>query len=79
MPYFFANYGVNTVILRNRLRKRRLPRASPMPCYDALQAMKAGARATPSQWNIDPNKIGIMGFSAGAELAAPAATVLQGL
>src|SRR4029077_17288855 len=24
-------------------------------------------------WNIDPKKIGIIGFSAGAELAAPAA------
>ena len=30
-------------------------------------------RAYAKEWSIDPNKIGIMGFSAGAELAAPAA------
>ncbi len=30
-------------------------------------------RAYDKQWRLDPKKIGIMGFSAGAELAAPAA------
>jgi endo-1,4-beta-xylanase len=39
---------------------------------DALQAVRL-VRANAKQWNIDPNKIGIMGFSAGAELSAPAA------
>src|SRR5580700_9609923 len=40
--------------------------------YDALQAIRL-VRAYAKEWNIDPNKIGIMGFSAGAELSAPAA------
>jgi acetyl esterase/lipase len=39
---------------------------------DALQAIRM-VRAYAKEWNIDPNKIGIMGFSAGAELSAPAA------
>jgi endo-1,4-beta-xylanase len=30
-------------------------------------------RAYAKQWNLDPTKIGIMGFSAGAELASAAA------
>ena len=34
-------------------------------------------RAYAKEWNIDPNKIGIMGFSAGAELAAPAAVLFE--
>src|SRR6476619_7032717 len=34
-------------------------------------------RAHAKEWNLDPNKIGIMGFSAGAELAAPAALVFD--
>jgi endo-1,4-beta-xylanase len=38
---------------------------------DALQAIKL-VRAHAKDWNLDPNKIGIMGFSAGAELAAAA-------
>jgi endo-1,4-beta-xylanase len=39
---------------------------------DGLQAIRL-VRAHAKDWNIDPKKIGIMGFSAGAELAAPAA------
>jgi endo-1,4-beta-xylanase len=70
---FFYNYGVNTIILRNRLRRDGYnPQTDEV--YDALQAIRI-VRAYAKEWNIDPHKIGIMGFSAGAELAAPA-TVL---
>ena len=65
---FFYNYGVNTVILRNRLRRDGYnPQTDEV--YDAQQAIRL-VRAHAKEWNIDPNKIGIMGFSAGAELAA---------
>jgi endo-1,4-beta-xylanase len=68
---FFYNYGVNTVILRNRLRRDGY---NPLTdeVYDAQQAIRM-VRAHAKEWGIDPNKIGVMGFSAGAELAAPAA------
>jgi acetyl esterase/lipase len=70
VPYFF-NYGVNTIILRNRLRRDGYnPKTDEV--RDALQAIRL-VRAHAKDWKIDPNKIGIMGFSAGAELAAPAA------
>lgn len=70
---FFYNYGVNTIILRNRLRRDGYnPQTDEV--YDAQQAIRF-VRAYASQWGIDPNKIGIMGFSAGAELAAPAAVL----
>jgi endo-1,4-beta-xylanase len=68
---FFYNYGVNTVILRNRLRHDGYNSRTD-EVYDAQQAIRM-VRAHAKEWNIDPNKIGIMGFSAGAELAAPAA------
>ncbi len=72
---FFYNYGVNTVILRNRLRRDGYnPRTDEV--YDALQAVRL-VRAYAKEWNIDPNKIGIMGFSAGAELAASAADLFD--
>jgi endo-1,4-beta-xylanase len=70
---FFYNYGVNTVILRNRLRRDGY-NAETDAVYDAQQAVRL-VRAYAKEWNIDPNKIGIMGFSAGAELAAPAAVL----
>lgn len=69
--HFFSSYGINTVILRNRLRRDGY-NAKTDAVYDAQQAIKV-VRAYAKQWQIDPNKIGIMGFSAGAELAAPAA------
>jgi endo-1,4-beta-xylanase len=68
---FFYNYGVNTVILRNRLRRDGYtPQTDAV--NDALQAIRV-ARAYAKEWNFDPEKIGIMGFSAGAELASEAA------
>jgi alpha/beta hydrolase fold len=68
---FFYNYGVNTVILRNRLRRDGYnPKTDEV--YDAQQAIRL-VRAHAKEWNIDPNKIGIMGFSAGAELVAATA------
>ena len=70
---FFYNYGVNTIILRNRLRSDGYnPQVDGV--NDALQSIRL-VRAYAKQWNIDPNKIGVMGFSAGAELTA-AATVM---
>lgn len=67
---FFYNYGINTVILRNRLRRDGYnPQTDAV--RDAQQAVRI-VRAYAKEWNIDPARIGIMGFSAGAELSAPA-------
>ncbi len=68
--HFFYNHGISTIILRNRLRSDGYePKVDGV--NDALQAIKL-VRAYAKEWNIDPSKIGIMGFSAGAELAAAA-------
>jgi acetyl esterase/lipase len=70
---FFYNYGVNTVILRNRLRRDGYnPQTDEV--YDIQQAVRM-VRAYAKEWNLDPNKIGVMGFSAGAELVAAAAVL----
>jgi len=72
---FFYNYGVNTVILRNRLRRDGYnPQTDAV--NDAMQSIRM-VRAYAKEWGIDPNKIGIMGFSAGAELAAPSAVLFD--
>jgi endo-1,4-beta-xylanase len=72
---FFYNHGVNTVILRYRLRRDGY-NVQTDAVNDALQAIRL-VRAHAGEWNIDPNKIGIMGFSAGAELAAPTAIFFE--
>ncbi|MCA9128535.1 MAG: alpha/beta hydrolase [Planctomycetales bacterium] len=68
---FFYNYGVNTVILRNRLRSDGYEPTTDA-VRDALQAIRL-VRKHAEEWKIDPHRIGIMGFSAGAELSAPTA------
>ena len=68
---FFYNYGINTIILRNRLRRDGYD-ARVDAVNDMLQAIKV-VRAYAADWHIDPRRIGAIGFSAGAELTAPAA------
>lgn len=64
---FLAHQGVSSVILRNRLRSDGYePKTDGV--NDALQAIKL-VRAYAKEWKLDPAKVGIMGFSAGAELA----------
>ncbi len=70
VPFFF-NYGVNTIILRNRLRRDGY-NAQTDAVYDALQSIRL-VRAYAKEWNLDPKKIGMMGLSAGAELVSAAA------
>jgi endo-1,4-beta-xylanase len=72
---FFYNFGVNTIILRSRLRSDGYnPQTDEV--YDAQQAIRM-VRAYAKEWKIDPHKIGAMGFSAGAELVAPAAVLFE--
>src|SRR6202012_2436444 len=70
VPFFFQ-YGINTIILRNRLKRDGYdPKTDEV--YDAQQAIRL-VRAHAAEWHIDPKKIGIMGFSAGAALTMAAA------
>ena len=66
----FDKLGVSTIILRNRLRIDGYEPATDA-VNDALQAIRL-VRAHAAEWKLDPAKIGIVGFSAGAELSAPA-------
>jgi acetyl esterase/lipase len=72
---FFAEFGVSTIVLRNRLR---IDGYEPTidAVNDAFQAIRI-VRSHAQEWGLDPNKIGIVGFSAGAELAAPAALFFE--
>ena len=72
---FFKKHGVSTIILRNRLRVDGYePKTDAV--NDAFQAIRL-VRAHAAQWKLDPAKIGIMGFSAGAELSAPTALFFE--
>jgi acetyl esterase/lipase len=69
--------GITVFILKYRLPPT--PGASfghPVPLSDALRALQL-VRYHAAEFNIDPGKIGIMGFSAGGHLASAAGTLFS--
>lgn len=72
---FFAKHGVSTIVLRNRLRVDGYEPTTDA-VNDAFQAIRI-VRSKAAEWKLDPARIGIMGFSAGAELSAPAALFFE--
>ncbi|HEY1188249.1 MAG TPA: alpha/beta hydrolase [Gemmata sp.] len=62
-------HGVTGVVLEYRLPKGR----SFVPLLDAQRAIRT-VRAHAKEWDIDPAKVGIIGFSAGGHLASTAGT-----
>lgn len=67
-------HGIAAIVLKYRLPDS-LSSTAPdqVPLMDAKQAMRI-VREKAASWNINPNKIGIMGFSAGGHLASTLST-----
>lgn len=71
---WLKSIGVAGIVLKYRLPEDFLmTNKEIVPLMDAQQAIRM-VRKNASQWNIDPHKIGIMGFSAGGHLASTATT-----
>jgi acetyl esterase/lipase len=70
----FLQKGIAACILKYRLPSDSIMKDKSIgPLQDAQQAIKT-VRDRAKEWNIDPHKIGIMGFSAGGHLASTAGT-----
>ncbi len=66
--------GIAAFVLKYRLpgsSNNIVPELSPL--MDAQRALRM-VRANANKWNVDPGKIGIMGFSAGGHLASTLST-----
>lgn len=71
---YLNSIGVAGIVLKYRLPasgNSRAPHKSPL--MDAQRAMRL-VRPKAEEWNLDPAKIGIMGFSAGGHLASTLGT-----
>lgn len=69
----FNSFGINCVLVKYRVPRREGLEKHAAPLQD-LQRAIAYTRAHATEWGIDANKIGVMGFSAGAHLSAVAST-----
>jgi acetyl esterase/lipase len=67
---WFTARGVTAFVLRYRLGPNYL---YPIPLQDAQRAIRY-VRANAKQYGVDPNRVGMIGFSAGGHLAAMTAT-----
>jgi len=67
---YLNSVGVAAIILKYRLPTYgNTVEPHKAPLMDAQHAIRL-VRANASKWNIQPDKIGIMGFSAGGHLAS---------
>ena len=71
---WFAARGVTAFVLRYRLGRDYL---YPTPLLDAQRAIRL-VRSRAAEFGIAPDRIGMMGFSAGGHLTATAGTMFDG-
>lgn len=69
----FNSFGINCVLVKYRVPRREGLEKHTAPLQD-LQRAIAYTRSHADEWNIDPGRIGVMGFSAGAHLSVMAST-----
>lgn len=67
---FFNEFGVTAFVLRYRIAPDY---RHPAPMLDVQRAIRT-VRARAKEWSVDPQRVGVMGFSAGGHLASTAAT-----
>jgi acetyl esterase/lipase len=63
--------GITAFILKYRMRTTG--HLHPVPMMDGQRAIRT-VRARAAEWNIDPSRIGVIGFSAGGHLASTLGT-----
>lgn len=75
---YLNTIGMTGVVLRYRLpRPEGFVFDHDVPLRDAARALRL-VRRHAAEWDLDPDRIGIMGFSAGGHLAATLATRFDG-
>lgn len=67
---WLTRHGVTAFVLRYRHAPSY---RHPAPLQDAQRALRT-VRARAKEWNVDPKRVGIWGFSAGGHLASTAGT-----
>ncbi len=70
---YFNSIGVTAAVLKYRVPRRDPDRPHHEPLQDAQRAIRL-MRNNAQEWDVDPCRIGILGFSAGGHLTVMAGT-----
>lgn len=76
IAHWFNSFGVDAVICKYRVPRRPGVAKHTPPLQDAQRTVRL-VRQNAKDWGIDPNKIGVLGFSAGGHLCVLAATAFE--
>lgn len=66
---WFTDRGITVFLVKYRMQEYGFP----APLLDGLRAVRV-VRSRAAEWNLDGNKIGVLGFSAGGHVAASVTT-----
>lgn len=70
---WLRSLGVTAVVLKYRVPRRDKDVPHTAPLQDAQRAIRL-IRQHAAEWNVDPNRIGVLGFSAGGHLTVMTGT-----
>ena len=70
---WLSRHGIAAFVLKYRLPNEEGSTYTTVTALSDMQRAVRTARARAAEWGIDPNRVGVMGFSAGAHLAGLAA------
>jgi acetyl esterase/lipase len=77
-PALFMNsLGISAFVLRYRIPHGEAGKGLPSPPLDDVQRAILRVRANAEKWDLDPKRVGVMGWSAGGHLAAAAGTLFH--
>ena len=70
---WLARLGITSFLLQHRCPTNKHPEPNAGPVQDTQRAVQL-VRGQAEKWKLDPKKIGVLGFSAGGQVAVVAAT-----
>ena len=67
---WLQSIGVTAILLKYRVPTREMQMPANLAAFQDGQRAVSLVRSKAAEWNIDPNRIGMLGFSAGGQLTA---------
>jgi acetyl esterase/lipase len=74
LAQWFNSIGVTAIVLKYRVPKREMQSPENLPMLQDAQRAFGLVRSKAKEWNLDADRLGMLGFSAGGHLTATLCT-----